>query len=659
MADPNDPATWGMHIETKSPLFAEYLVQANRAGWGQLLVHETVEVNDGDCLVVVDMQNDFVPLDAVNRDGGAFGVAEGNVIAPLIVELINHFATRGAIVVATRDYHPKCHCSFLSQDGPFPEHCVQGSPGSFFYQPIGDALHQQRLAGKNIEVAFKGFHEDVDSFGSFQYTNDESTFKRVANRDVKARLHGCSLSAWTGCVLLDMSNIKADINAPPDVLACRRSVELSSCLKKRGIKRIFACGLALDFCVLDTALNGVQAGFSDVSIILDASRAAHLPNLGKIGSGFLSPLDEIQEKMKTSGVKLLPSSSLLPSLQVRNPLGQRRDSIRASFPDQLGPFALVPAKKLVLMLDRVKLQYKALSPVGVIRAFESQGIQPTGAIAPISPVTLDVVSRRKAGIPEDAVEFTWAYPVAGGRFTESQRAYLSTTAPSASFFVFGGFVYLNQAGRIVATMALSLGEGLSFHEPQRWNAAYTTALENRWQAITLPFLREKGVQWFVWLNPGETIKPKNSEHFGGEPWKVGGEHGAFAYLFTQDFSGSDARDCVFFVDGFSPGPSTIGRVGSGEENEDDTLSLIRAKTGLSASDDRSKAKAMALFKQWDMDANGRITYAEVVRSIQRLDPSLDQDQLTALFTAADVNKDGYIDFQEFVKWLFRDKNAKS
>jgi len=606
---------------------------------------------------VVDRQNDFGPMDAINRDGAAFAVAEGNLISPLVIQLIEHFAERGASVVATRDYHPKCHCSFLSQEGPFPEHCVQGSPGSFFYAPIGETLQQQRQAGTNVEIAFKGFHEDIDSFGSFQYADTGATYKRVANRDNPHRLHGCSLAAWTGCVLLDMSNIEADINAPPDVLACRRSVELGEHLRKRGVTRLFVCGVALDFCVLDTALNASQAGFKEISVILDASRPAHLPGLGKIGSGFLSPLDVVKDKMKSKGVKVCSSSSLLPGLKTSNPVSKKAN-IRASFPKQLGPFALVPAKKLVLMLDRAKLEYKAMSPVGVIRAFEAQGISASGVIAPISTVTLDPVSRRKAGIPEDATEFTWAYPVGGGRFTEQQRAYLSTTTPSASFFVVGGFVYLNSTGRVISSMALSLGEGLSFGAAEPWRSAYTTALAERWQPVTMPFLEEKGAKWFVWLNPGETIKPKNWEHLGGENWNVGGDHGAFAYLFREDFNGSDDRDIIFPVTGFSPGPSTIGRVGSGEEEGDGPLNRIKAKVGVNTADEKSKVKALALFKQWDLDSNGRITHAEVVRSIQRLDPSLDKEQLAALFAAADVNKDGYIDFSEFIKWLFQDKASK-
>lgn len=174
----------------------------------------------------------------------------------------------------------------------------------------------------------------------------------------------------------------------------------------------------------------------------------------------------------------------------------------------------------------------------------------------------------------------------------------------------------------------------------------------------MPFLKERGARWFVWLNPGETIKPQNWQHLGGEPWQVGGDHGAFAYLFSDDFARSDERDCLFLVGGMTPGPSTIGRVGAGEESEDGTMSRVRAKAGISATDERSRVKALALFKQWDVDSNGRITYAEVVRSIQRLDPSLDKDQLAALFAAADVNKDGYIDFSEFIKWLFQEKPSK-
>merc|ERR1712125_143329 len=100
----------------------------------------------GDCLLVVDMQNDFLPV-ADAPDGGRFGVSEGASASEAVVRLIKKAAAAGAKIVATRDYHPKNHCSFTSQNGPFPAHCVQGSKGSFFFPPVERALYDMREQG--------------------------------------------------------------------------------------------------------------------------------------------------------------------------------------------------------------------------------------------------------------------------------------------------------------------------------------------------------------------------------------------------------------------------------------------------------------------------------------------------------------------------------
>ena len=69
--------------------------------------------------------------------------------------------------------------------------------------------------------------------------------------------------------------------------------------------QIFVCGLAFDFCVLDTAINAALCGFTDVNIILPGSRAAHITGVGKYGTGFLSDPAEIEAKLKAHGVHVL------------------------------------------------------------------------------------------------------------------------------------------------------------------------------------------------------------------------------------------------------------------------------------------------------------------------------------------------------------------
>ena len=74
----------------------------------------------GDALVIVDVQNDFLP-------GGSLAVPAGDEIMPALKVAIDTFAERALPIIATRDWHPVNHCSFLSQGGEWPAHCVAGS----------------------------------------------------------------------------------------------------------------------------------------------------------------------------------------------------------------------------------------------------------------------------------------------------------------------------------------------------------------------------------------------------------------------------------------------------------------------------------------------------------------------------------------------------
>jgi nicotinamidase/pyrazinamidase len=83
-------------------------------------------------LIIVDVQNDFLP-------GGALGVPDGDAV----IEPINALAAGGGfdLVLATRDWHPADHSSFREQGGPWPAHCVKGSPGA----QLSSALDQGRI----------------------------------------------------------------------------------------------------------------------------------------------------------------------------------------------------------------------------------------------------------------------------------------------------------------------------------------------------------------------------------------------------------------------------------------------------------------------------------------------------------------------------------
>jgi nicotinamidase/pyrazinamidase len=79
----------------------------------------------GDALIVVDVQNDFLP-------GGSLAVAQGDAVVPPLNRLMAAFDGAGLPVVATRDWHPEDHISFAAQGGPWPVHCVAGGPGAAF-----------------------------------------------------------------------------------------------------------------------------------------------------------------------------------------------------------------------------------------------------------------------------------------------------------------------------------------------------------------------------------------------------------------------------------------------------------------------------------------------------------------------------------------------
>jgi len=560
------PDAWRMHGEG-TPIFAEYLLLAGDAGWADLVSTADIEVRSNDVLIVVDMQNDFLPRDTANPDGGAFAVAEGSAAASLITQLIEHFGSKGALVVATRDYHPKKHSCFLPQ-GPFPEHCVQGTIGSHFYQPIGDCIQScKKIMGRDVEVVFKGFHQAVDSFGCLRYPSEEATWERLSHEKEPKFLQGCSLEEWTGCFCLPCSNMDQDIDAPPDVCSVLERVSLNDLLASRGAERIFCCGLAYDFCVLDTALNGAKAGFKDIAIILDASRPAHIPGLGKFGSGFLSDPDEIKTKMAANGVRLTSASALMPGFK-EVPVLNEKEKIRQSFPSQLGPFSLVAANKISLTLDRQQMHYKASSPKDLIKALEQQGITAEGAISQPCSITLGSENRKAIGIPQGATKFCWAYPVQQGRFQEYAREYLATTSPSAGFLTYGGFLYLDDKGKVLKVMAMAVGSGLSFAGPEPWRPQYTEALQERWQPVTLPFLQRKGAEMFAWFNPGEVLHSSV-----GEPWCIA-EHGAFAYLMHKD--GDEQKGLVFPVVDFAKGtPSCNGRIATNDEATQMVLQALR------------------------------------------------------------------------------------
>jgi nicotinamidase/pyrazinamidase len=159
----------------------------------------------GDALLVVDVQLDFLP-------GGSLAVADGaQVIAPLN-RCITLFAERQLPVFVTRDWHPRDHCSFRAQGGPWPAHCVADSAGAAF----PEALHLPA----SVPVISKGTRPDVEAYSGFEGT------------------------------------------------------ALQQRLGELGVKRLFVGGLATDYCVAQTVLNARRCGF-EVVVIEDAIAAVN------------------------------------------------------------------------------------------------------------------------------------------------------------------------------------------------------------------------------------------------------------------------------------------------------------------------------------------------------------------------------------------------
>jgi len=285
---------------TRGPLFTEYLAgmetAAAEAGTS-LFTPPPKRLAADDAVLIIDMQYDFLP-------DGAFGVPEGNDCLAPIAALIAAGVSAGATIICSRDYHPHDHASFNTEGGPFPPHCLQGSRGSRLAAPIASALTAAKRAAPNlVDVVFKGWHAHVDSFGAFTYTEPMAT-GRLVQRQI-AECEPCSLLSWTGASCLTCSALAEDINAPPDVLAAESRVSLKQRLG--DVRALYILGLALDFCVLDSALTAKASGYSDVYIIIDGARASHVPPIG-----FLTPPASLFTKAHQAGVRFCIMRDMWP-----------------------------------------------------------------------------------------------------------------------------------------------------------------------------------------------------------------------------------------------------------------------------------------------------------------------------------------------------------
>jgi nicotinamidase/pyrazinamidase len=115
-----------------------------------------MQLGKGDALIIVDVQNDFLP-------GGALAVPNGDEIIPVLNGYIKQFTTKGLPVFATRDWHPADHCSFKEQGGTWPPHCVAKTDGANLSKDL-------RLPKKTYIIS-KAIYADNDVYSGFGGTN--------------------------------------------------------------------------------------------------------------------------------------------------------------------------------------------------------------------------------------------------------------------------------------------------------------------------------------------------------------------------------------------------------------------------------------------------------------------------------------------------------
>lgn len=116
---------------------------------------EPIKLRDGDVLLIVDVQNDFLP-------GGALGVSGGDEVVAVLNAAIERFRSRKLAVIATRDWHPVNHCSFHAQGGPWPPHCIANTPGAAFAERLQLPV--------DATVISKGTMPNRDAYSGFDGT---------------------------------------------------------------------------------------------------------------------------------------------------------------------------------------------------------------------------------------------------------------------------------------------------------------------------------------------------------------------------------------------------------------------------------------------------------------------------------------------------------
>lgn len=116
---------------------------------------DAIRLSDKDALLIVDLQNDFLP-------GGSLPVPAGDQVIPVLNRYIARFARQALPIIATRDWHPARHCSFRLQGGIWPQHCIAGSQGA--------ALAARLNLPPSAVIVSKATTLDNDAYSGFEGT---------------------------------------------------------------------------------------------------------------------------------------------------------------------------------------------------------------------------------------------------------------------------------------------------------------------------------------------------------------------------------------------------------------------------------------------------------------------------------------------------------
>ena len=138
-------------------------------------------LSEGDALLIVDVQHDFLP-------GGALAVPNGDEVVPVLAQLARYAEQNGVPIVASRDWHPENHCSFTAQGGPWPPHCIADSEGA--------SLDEDLQLPADVHIVDKATRPDADAYSAFEETGLDTWLRR---RDVKRVVIGGLATEY--CVL--------------------------------------------------------------------------------------------------------------------------------------------------------------------------------------------------------------------------------------------------------------------------------------------------------------------------------------------------------------------------------------------------------------------------------------------------------------------------